>query len=199
MNELRYSGEIGSRPRSRPASLAISRTVSEAITEMLVIEDAMIQLHHLHGSPVAASHLRGQAPKTGNSTPSGVRKSEGRLPVHRLHGAAERIGAVREACLLLAKESRCGRQSAGTPGVCHHPGRASQGWRPASRSPPTDFTGYRKIASTCPISMSTHAELTGRQGWPVKKQLLLFLAPPAPQQQIRKLQVEWGSRFSACQ
>jgi len=34
-------------------------------------------------------------------------------------------------------------------------GRASRGWRPrSSRSPAMDFTGYRKIASTCPISMS---------------------------------------------
>jgi len=34
-------------------------------------------------------------------------------------------------------------------------GRASRGWRPrSSRSPAMDFTGYRKIASTCPISMN---------------------------------------------
>ena len=65
MNEPQYSGEIVARrdsdikapPRE---SSDLAHRIGRDHGDARVIEDAVFQLRHLHGSPVAASDLRGQ-------------------------------------------------------------------------------------------------------------------------------------------
>ena len=124
------------------------------------IEDAMPQLHHLHGCPEPTPDLRGQVlPEDRHLFAIRVQICVGRSPCAPSSGAAGQTAASREACLRLATETRCGHSSAGMPGAGHPRGRAIPARRPSSRSPPMDFTGYRKIASTCPISMSILGQL----------------------------------------
>ena len=52
------------------------------------------------------------------------------------------------------REPAAVHQAVEVPSACRPRGRASRSAAASGRSPAMDFTGYRKIASTCPISMS---------------------------------------------
>ncbi len=92
--------------------------------------------------------------KTGISTPSGARICVGRsrgAPSSRRCGAnrssSGSLLAVSHGIPLLSSIRRNARRL--SPSMPYQPSSAT-----SSRSPPMDFTGYRKIASTAPISMS---------------------------------------------
>jgi hypothetical protein len=58
--ESQHSGEIVACPDSARKSSDLAHCIGGDHGDGRVIEDAMLQLHHLHGSPVPASDLRGQ-------------------------------------------------------------------------------------------------------------------------------------------
>jgi hypothetical protein len=142
--------------RLRPARRPISRTVSEVITEMhasskMPCFNCIICTGAPHRRSTSAAK---SSPKTAISLPSGVRICVGRLP---RAPSSQRSGANRT-------------KSGSLPAVSHgkslrslirrnarrlSPSRPCQpSSATSSRSPAMDFTGYRKMASTCPISMS---------------------------------------------